>query len=92
MSDNQYDIPANKKKTPDTQKHVPSPPAALKNQIKPDPEISLLTEFNPPTQRMGRSLRYDMSFQSGITDIRRALEEEENFENVSNCSFIEDDD
>ena len=41
---------------------------------------------------MGRSLRYDMSFQSGITDIRRALEEEENFDNVSNCSFIEDDD
>jgi hypothetical protein len=32
-----------------------------------------------------------MSFQSGITDIRRVLEEEENFDNVSNCSFIEED-
>jgi hypothetical protein len=31
-----------------------------------------------------------MSFQSGITEIRKALEEEENFENVSNCSFIEE--
>ena len=92
MSDNQYDIPASKKQIPDTTKQVPSPLAALKDLKKPDPEISLLTEFNPPTQRMGRSLRYDMSFQSGITDLRRALDEEENFENVSNCSFIEDDD
>ena len=32
-----------------------------------------------------------MSFQSGITDIRKALEEEENFDNVSNCSFLEED-
>jgi hypothetical protein len=32
-----------------------------------------------------------MSFQSGITDIKKALDEEENFDNVSNCSFIEED-
>jgi hypothetical protein len=31
------------------------------------------------------------SFQSGITDLRLALEEEENLEQVSDCSFLADE-
>jgi hypothetical protein len=48
-----------------------------------------VTEFNPPTQRIGKDKsRLDESFQSGISDLRRALEDEENLDNVSDCSFL----
>ena len=52
------------------------------------------SEFNPPTQQMGTSLVFkqqDLTFQSGMTDVRAALEEEELvvLDNMSDCSFID---
>ena len=100
MSDNGYDTQRQSQKA----KTSPSPlrqseknvrPAYVeekKDEVRPfkDPEQSILTDFNPPTQRIGmdRTMPADLSFQSGISDLRRALEEEENYENVSDCSFI----
>ncbi|TNV74894.1 hypothetical protein FGO68_gene13681 [Halteria grandinella] len=58
--------------------------------LQSEPEASFLTEFNPPTQQLGKDRsKLDYSFQSGISDLRRALEEEENLDNVSDCSFVE---
>jgi hypothetical protein len=63
------------------------PPA---NYLQSEPEVSILTEFNPPTQRIGKDRsKLDLSFQSGISDLRRALEDEEALDNVSDCSFVE---
>lgn len=58
MSDHQTDL---------APKPVQPPQKKEEDILKPfkkiaDPEISLLTEFNPPTQRLGKSYLYDMSF------------------------------
>lgn len=58
--------------------------------LQSEPEASFLTEFNPPTQRLGKDRsKLDYSFQSGMSDLRRALEDEEQLDNVSDCSFVE---
>ncbi len=43
---------------------------------------------------MGTSLVYkqeDLTFQSGMTDVRLALLQED-LDNISNCSFVDDND
>ena len=53
------------------------------------------SEFNPPNQNIGTSVLFkqqDLTFQSGMTEIRKALQEEEEvLDNISNCSFIDED-
>ena len=68
-----------------------------KQSIDDKVEVSLVeSEFNPPNnQLIGTSVLYkqqDLTFQSGMTEIRRALQEEEEvLDNISNCSFIDED-
>jgi len=49
-----------------------------------------VTEFNPPTQRLGKDRsKLDYSYLSGVSDLRRALEDEDILDNLSDCSFVE---